>query len=338
MRKRQLQTRRHGAIALTEMGFGGGPLGNLFRAISEEQAQATLDAAHDAGMRYFDTAPYYGLGLSERRTGEAIARWGRESLVISTKIGRIIGAPGITDPAHFVIEDPPSYAYDYSYDGVMRSYEQSRARLGTEQIDILLIHDLDLAIHGDEATFESYFRQAMDSGFKALDELRAAGAVKAIGAGLNEWEACERFARAADFDCFLLAGRYTLLEQGALESCLPLCVERGMAIILGGPYNSGILATGPVAGAMYRYKPAPPEILDRVVALQQICEAHDVRLAEAALHFVLGHPAVVSVIPGAAAPQEVARNVAALNKEVPPELWSDLKAEGLVRDDAPVPG
>ena len=340
MRTRNLRTRKHGDLPLTELGFGGAPLGNLYRALPEEVAQATLDAAYDAGIRLFDTAPLYGFGLSEERYGAAIARWGRDDLVISTKIGRWLEDCRLDEVPDlgFVLETKPrSFEFDYSYDGVMRSYEQSLQRLGTDRIDILLIHDTDIWTHGSAEAADAVLRKVMAEGYKAMEELRASGAIKAIGAGLNAWEICKRLAREGDFDCFLLAGRYTLLEQDALESFLPLCVEREIGIILGGPYNSGILASGPVEGAKYNYKPAPPEILERAREIERVCEAHGVRLVEAALHFVYGHPAIVSVIPGAAAPEEVARNMAVLDKAVPSGLWADLKGEGLIREDAPTP-
>jgi D-threo-aldose 1-dehydrogenase len=221
----------------------------------------------------------------------------------------------------------------------MRSHEESLKRLGQERVDILFVHDVDVFTHGSRDASDARVRELFDQGgYRALDELRASGAVKAIGAGVNEWEVCETLIRLGDFECFLLAGRYTLLEQDALDSFLPLCEARGIGIILGGPFNSGILATGAVAGAHYNYAPAPPEILARVRRLETVCRAHGVRLVEAALQFVLGHPAVKSVIPGANSPEQVAANVALLDVKIPASLWADLKTEGLLRHDAPVPG
>ena len=238
-----------------------------------------------------------------------------------------------------------SFDYDYSYDGVMRSYEQSLERLGVARIDILFIHDVDVWTHGSKEASDARLAEVMGTGFRgertagyrALEELRGSGDVLAIGAGVNEWEVCDWLMRRGNFDAFLLAGRYSLLEQGAQESFLPECAARGIGIVLGGPYNSGVLATGAVKGAIYNYAAAPADILARVRGIEAICEAHDVRIAVAALHFALAHPAIVSVIPGAATPDEVARNVEASEAYVPVELWRALKEEGFVREDAPVP-
>lgn len=340
MRTRTWKTRRNGEIEVSVLGFGGAPLGNMYRPVTETTADATLDAARAAGITYFDNAPLYGLGLSEERYGRAIARWGRDGIVLSTKIGRILDDVSIADvPDDPLFKEVPSrtIAYDYSYDGVMRSYEASRRRLRTDRIDILYIHDVDVWTHGSLEASDARIAEVMEGGYRALDELRACGAVKAIGTGVNEWEICERLVHLGDFDGFLLAGRYTLLEQGTIETFLPLCERRGIAVVLGGPYNSGILATGPVAGAKYNYVDAPPEIMERARRLQLVCRAHGVGLAEAALHFALAHPAIVSVIPGAVSPREVERNVAMLTAKIPQTLWADLKAEELVHADAPVP-
>jgi D-threo-aldose 1-dehydrogenase len=328
------------AVALTRLGFGGAPLGNLYRAVPEEDAQAALQAAYDAGIRYFDTAPQYGLGISERRFGDALRRFGRNGVTLSTKVGRLLVdcPPDQVTPAAFVDVPQKRIVYDYTYDGVMRSHEASLARLGTESVDILFVHDVDAFTHGSPEASDAKVRELFDGGgYRALAELRAAGQIQAIGTGVNEWQVCERMLGLADFDCFLLAGRYTLLEQEALESFLPLCVKRDVGIILGGPYNSGILATGAVAGAHYNYAPAPPDVLDRVRRLDAVCADHGVRLIEAALQFVLGHPAVRTVIPGAVSAAEVAANVALLDRTLPAGLWTDLKTTGLLRPDAPTP-
>lgn len=328
------------AVTLTRMGFGGAPLGNLYRPVPEAEAQAALDAAWRHGIRYFDTAPQYGLGLSERRIGEAVARFGRDGLTLSTKVGRLLEdcAPEEVTPAGFVDVPSKRIVYDYSHDGVMRSHEASLGRLGVEAVDILLVHDVDAFTHGSREASEARVRELFDrGGYRALEELRAAGTVKAIGAGVNEWQVCEQLLGLGDFDCFLLAGRYTLLEQEALESFLPLCLARDVAIILGGPYNSGILATGPVPGARYNYAPAPAEIVERVRRIEAVCADHGVRLVEAALQFVLGHPAVRTVIPGAANAGEVEANAAILARRLPDALWRDLKGAGLLRADAPTP-
>lgn len=342
MRADETVTLRSSApVPLTRMGLGGAPLGNLFKAIPEEDAQATLQAAWDAGIRYFDTAPQYGLGLSELRFGQAIRRFGREGLTLSTKVGRILEdcAPDEVSAVAFVDTPQKRIVYDYSYEGVMRSHEASLLRLGIDHVDVLLVHDVDAFTHGSREVADAKVRELFDrGGYRALEELKANGQVKAIGAGVNEWEVCEKLLGLGDFDCFLLAGRYTLLEQEALESFLPLCVQRDVAIILGGPYNSGILATGAIEGARYNYMPAPPPILDRVRRIEAACRDNGVSLIEAALQFVLGHPAVRTVIPGAIRPREVEANVALLERPIPETLWSDLKSAGLLRPDAPTPG
>ena len=321
------------------MGLGGAPLGNLFAELADTEAHDTVTRAWQEGIRLFDTAPLYGHGDSERRMGEGLREYDRDGFVLSTKVGRLLepSAPEAVDGGHFVKTLPFQPVYDYSYDGVLRSFEESLQRLATPRIDILFAHDLDAWTHGDEAARDARVRSFMIGGYKALLQLRDQGAVKAIGAGLNDWPSCEFLARQGDFDCFLLAGRYTLLEQDALATFLPLCEERGIGIIIGGPYNTGILATGAVEGATYDYAPAPPRIMNRVREIEAVCARHDVALASAALQFPLGHPAVAAVIPGARTPAEVATNVATFGREIPADLWADLKAEGLLRPDAPTP-
>lgn len=326
---------------LTRMGFGGAALGNLYRKIAEEDAQAALQAAYDAGIRYFDTAPQYGLGLSEMRFGDAIRRFGRDDIQLSTKVGRLLldCEPHEVTPEAFVDVPQKRIVYDYTYDGVMKSYEASKSRIGIERADILLVHDVDAFSHGgSQEVSDAKVRELFDGGgYRALDELRSAGEIAAIGAGVNEWQVCEKLMGLGDFDGFLLAGRYTLLEQEALESFLPLCVKQDVGIILGGPYNSGILATGAVEGAKYNYAPAPDHILERVRKIDAVCRDHGVKLIEAALQFVLGHPAVKTVVPGAVNVQEVQANVAVLESPIPPAFWSDLRSSGLIRADAPLP-
>lgn len=326
---------------LTRMGFGGAALGNLYRKIAEEDAQAALQAAYDAGIRYFDTAPQYGLGLSEMRFGDAIRRFGRDDIQLSTKVGRLLldCEPHEVTPEAFVDVPQKRIVYDYTYDGVMKSYEASKSRIGIERADTLLVHNVDAFSHGgSQEVSDAKVRELFDGGgYRALDELRSAGEIAAIGAGVNEWQVCEKLMGLGDFDGFLLAGRYTLLEQEALESFLPLCVKQDVGIILGGPYNSGILATGAVEGAKYNYAPAPDHILERVRKIDAVCRDHGVKLIEAALQFVLGHPAVKTVVPGAVNAQEVQANVAVLETPIPPAFWSDLRSSGLIRADAPLP-
>jgi D-threo-aldose 1-dehydrogenase len=341
MKTRRFQAPSGAAIDFTELGFGSAPLGNLFHAISEEQAQTTLQAAWAAGVRYFDTAPLYGLGLAETRLNHFLRGRDRDSYVLSTKVGRLLEVcPPDERTGIGKFFDTPSRRerYDYGYDGIMRSLDYSLERLGIDRVDIVFVHDLDRFNHGSQEAVDARFDELMASGYRALVKLRDEGVVRAIGAGVNEWQICQRFAEAGDFDLFLLAGRYTLLEQESLETFLPLCEKRGIGIVIGGAYNSGILASGARKGAVYNYSPAPPEILERVSRIEAVCARHDVRLVQAALRFPLVHPAVACVIPGASRPEEVALNMETLAARLPPALWADLKAEGLLRADAPVPG
>ena len=334
-----LNRRTRSPVNMTQLGFGGAPLGNLYRKIEDSDAQATLDAAWDAGIRYFDTAPQYGLGRSELRFADALTRFDPDQLTLSTKVGRVLEdcAPEDVTPEAFVDVPQKRIIFDFTYDGIMRSYEDSIARLGSDKIDMLFLHDIDAGARGRR--FEDYNLRELFSqgGYRALSELREAGRVSAIGAGVNTWQICERLLGEADFDGFLLAGRYTLLEQDPLDTFLPLCVKRDVGIILGGPYNSGILATGAIEGARYDYAPASEAILQRVRNLNDVCAAHNTPLIAAALQFPLGHPAVRSVIPGASNPAEVRQNVEIFETPIPSALWSDLKSQGLIRQDAPLP-
>lgn len=335
-----LNARTARPVPLTRMGFGGAPLGNLYRKVEETDAQAALQAAYDTGIRFFDTAPQYGLGRSEMRFATAMERFGRDAIQLSTKIGRLLVdcAPEDVTPEAFVGVPQKRIVFDYTYDGVMRSYDASRDRLGVANADILLVHDVCVFSQGSQDASDAKVRELFDGGgYRALTELRDAGEIAAIGAGVNEWQVCERLLGLGDFDGFLLAGRYTLLEQDALESFLPLCQARDVGIILGGPYNSGILATGAVPGAKYNYADAPEPILARVRQIEAVCAAHDTPLIAAALQFVLGHPCVKTVVPGAVNAAEVRANVALLERQIPPALWSDLRSEGLIRADAPLP-
>lgn len=338
MKKRHFTAPSGARLSFTELGFGAAPLGNLYRALTEDEAQATLSAAWRAGIRYFDTAPLYGLGLSETRLNHFLRGRKRSDYVISTKVGRLLApcAPSQrTGIGKFFDVPARREVYDYSYDGIMRSIDFSLERLGLDAIDILYVHDIDLVIHKSEAVRDAHVETLMTGGYKALARLREQKVVKAIGTGLNEWRTGELLLQRGDFDLFLLAGRYTLLEQEALTSFLPLCERRGVGIVLGGPYNSGILATGANKGAMYEYNPAPRAVRDKVRAIAAVCARHKVKLAQAALRFPLLHPSVVSVIPGAASPREVAQNAGTLGGRLPRALWRDLKAQGLMREEAP---
>jgi len=258
--------------------------------------------------------------------------------VLSSKVGRLMRAcPPEQRTGIGKFFDTPSRqeVYDYSYDGVMRSFEASLERLGVDRIDILFVHDVDIFTHGSKQASDQRIEEFMRSGYYGLLSLRDQGAIKAFGGGINEWQVAQTLAERGDFDLFLLAGRYTLLEQEALTSFLPLCQKRGIGIVLGGPYNSGILATGPKPGAYYNYSEAPKDILERVARIEAVCKRHGVRLIEAALQFPLLHPSVVSVIPGGQRPSEVESNRSLLDAKLPAALWADLKQEGLMRADAP---
>jgi D-threo-aldose 1-dehydrogenase len=323
-------------LALTALGFGAAPLGNYRRALSEVESDEIVSAAWGSGIRYFDTAPLYGLGLSETRVGRVLTPRPREQYVLSTKVGRrlVPCAPEEVNAAIFVQTPQLRFEYDYSYDGVMRSYESSLRRLGVDRVDILFVHDVDAFSHGNREASEARIRELVDAGgWRALDELRSGGAVAAIGAGVNEWEPCARLLDLVDPDLFLLAGRYTLLEQAPLETLFPRCMKRGVRIVIGGPYNSGVLA----GKTTYNYAPVPREVVERVRQIDAVCREHHVPLNCAALQFVLAHPVVASVIPGSQSVAENDENVAALDAPIPAVLWDELKGKNLLHVDAPVP-
>ena len=299
-------------IAVSRMGFGSAPVAGLYQQIHEVDAVATIRFAFDQGITLFDTAPLYSAGWSETLVGRALAGISRDQYVISTKVGRVI--------------QQGAAVMDFSREGVLRSFEASLSRLQTDRVDILHIHDPD-----------NHMEQALAEAFPVLDDLRRQGVIRAIGAGMNQWQALARFAMEADFDCFLLAGRYTLLEQGALDF-LDLCRRKQIGILLGGVFNSGILATGAVEGAKYNYREAPPEIRERVLALQTFCTTHRVALNAAALQFALAHPAVTTLVVGAVSPAEITANLAALAAPIPAAFWEDLQRAHLVDLAAPLPG
>ena len=327
------------ALKVGVLGLGGAPLGDLYEHIPEDRALATLETAYGRGIRLFDTAPLYGHGLSEHRFGHALRDKPRADLVLSTKVGRWL-RPERADRIErgsFVGGLNFKPVYDYSYDGTMRALEQSYQRLGMSEIDIVLIHDVDIWTHGSAEAYEQRFREAIAGAYRALDELRRSGVIKAVGVGVNEVAPCVRFANEGSFDCFLLAGRYTLLEQSGLDDLLPLAERQGFSLLLGGPFNSGILATGPTPAAKYNYRPAPPEIIERVKRIESICKRHEVPLGAAAIQFPLGHPNVASIIPGAVSPTEVERNADYMELRIPQALWNELKAEKLLVAEAPAP-
>jgi D-threo-aldose 1-dehydrogenase len=329
------------AARMRGLGFGAGALGNLYRAITDADATTALRAALHHGVKYFDTAPHYGFGLSEKRLGQVLGEIRAPSdLVVSTKVGRVLvptSASSLrTARQGFISPEPYESVFDYSYDGVMRSFEESRCRLGRD-IDILYVHDLGKRTHGERHAAQ--MRIFMNEGYRAVRALRDQGVVRAIGLGVNEWQVCEEVLATVDLDVVLLAGRYTLLEQEALESFLPLCVRRRIAVVVGGPYNSGILAREEQsqAAAHYDYGRAPADILARVDSIAAVCIRHRVPVAAAALQFPLAHPAVVSVIPGMSSAAEVAAAVRWMSIPIPPACWQELRHEGLLRADAPVP-
>jgi len=326
-------------VAVTQLGLGGASYGELFHKVPEQDAFGAIQAAWEGGVRYFDTAPWYGRGLSELRTGTGLRDRPRSEYVLSTKIGRWLKAS--QDP-HF--DGAPWFGgarfdvvFDYTYDGIMRAYEQSQLRLGMARYDLAVIHDLDHGYHGNGVKYEGFLTQLATSGWRAVTELKASGLIRGIGAGVNELGMIPRFLDIVDLDFFLVAMPYTLLHQDVLETEFPSCVERGIGFVIGAPYQSGILATGPRAGANADYGTPSAELNATVGRIQTICERHGVPLAAAALQFPLGHASVAAVIPGARSAAHVQRNLEVFRQAIPADLWAELKHEGLMRQDAPVP-
>jgi D-threo-aldose 1-dehydrogenase len=315
---------------ISGLGFGGAPIANLYAEVSDEDARATIDAAWDSGVRYFDTAPHYGLGLSERRLGAALVDRPRSEFVVSTKVGRVLEPfdGGGLDDAGFLVPATHRRVWDFSADGVRRSLEGSLERLGLDHVDIVYLHDPD-----------NHWNQAVSEGLPALQSLKEQGVIRGIGVGMNQWQMPERFIREASLDFVMLAGRYTLLEQESLASFLPLCQERGVSVVAVAIFNSGLLARPEVpADATYNYSAAPAEVIDRARRIASVCKRHGAVLPQAALQFPFGHPAVKAIAVGARTPVEITDNAALLADKVPAELWADLKAEGLLDADVPTPG
>ena len=313
---------------LSELSLGCAQLGNLYREVSDDDARATVDAAWDLGVRYFDTAPHYGLGLSERRVGTAVRARPRDDFVVSTKVGRLLEpqptVEGIDDDG-FAVPATHRRVFDFSRDGIRRSFTESLDRLGLERVDIVYLHDPD-----------DHVQDVLDSGFAALAELRGEGAVGAIGAGMNDAAVLARLVRETDMDVVMLAGRYTLLEQDSLDDLFPVCEERGVGVVVAGVFNSGLLARPvPPDDARYDYAVAPRWVVDRARSIAAVCLRHGTTLPVAAIAFPLAHPTVVSVCLGARSPSQIELNAARYADEVPTELWAELKAEGLLREDAP---
>jgi len=324
------------------LGFGGAPLGNLYTPISDEEARDTLAAALNSGFNFFDTAPHYGAGLSERRIGDAIRGSEIESCIVSTKVGRLLYPEADADVQTlrhgFMTPMPFEQRYDYSYDGIMRSWEDSLNRLGLASVEILLVHDIGIETHR-ELHKDRWMELTAGGGYLALEKLRAGGQVQAIGLGVNEIEVCEAALGVGQFDCFLLGGRYTLLEQKGSLEFFSRCSAADTSIIAGSPFNSGILitgATGPHAGN-YNYVPAPAEIIERVLAIEAVCHDFDVPLAAAALQLPLAHSVVASVIPGFASVSSVNQALSWINIRTPAEFWNVLKESDLLAADAPIP-
>jgi D-threo-aldose 1-dehydrogenase len=320
-----------GGLTVTELSFGAAQIGNLFTAMTDQNATRAVDAAWSAGLRYFDTAPHYGLGLSERRLGTALDRRPRDEFVVSTKVGRLLvphpaGASG-RDTEDFDVPAAWRRVRDYSRDGVLRSLDDSLARLGLRHIDIAFVHDPD-----------EHYRDALEGALPALERLRRDGVITSYGAGMNQSAMLAEFVRHTDLDIVMLAGRYTLLEQGALDDLLPLCLQRHVSVIAAGVFNSGLLAgSRPAPGARYNYAPAPAALLDQASRIAVICERFGTTLPTAAAQFPLAHPAVASVCLGMRSPGQVRRNAALIEASIPVELWSALKSERLLREDAPTP-
>ena len=331
------RTMPRSGLKVTAMGFGGAPIGNFLKPIPEATVEALFNRAWDAGLRMFDTAPGYGHGLSELRMGHYLRWRPRDQYVLSTKVGRVLepAARKDIDFKPWVDGAAFKFRYDYSYDGTMRAFEDSLQRLGLERIDIALIHDCDVFIHGPELQ-KVYFKQAVEGAYKALDSLRSAGVVKAIGFGVNDTPVMLAAMRETDSDILLCSNRYTLLEQDSLDELLPLMAERKASIIIGGGFNGGILATGAVPGAKYFYAPAPEPILARVRKMEAVCARHGVALPAAAMQFVIAHPVVATHTPGTRTVAQLEQLLAWNDVPIPAAFWAEMKAEGLVRGDAPL--
>lgn len=312
-------------LSLTELSFGAAGIGNLYRMVSREDAMATLETAWNAGMRYFDTAPYYGQGLSERRLGDFLQGKPRGDYVLSSKVGRILKpiTDGSTPDNGFVDALPFSITYDYSYDGIMRSFEDSLARLGLTSIDILFVHDLESGSFAGDS-YEAHLNTFATSGIHALQELKSAGRIGAFGLGVNEVAACINVMERVSLDCLLMAGRYSLLDRSAEGALMDMCEASGTAMIVGGVFNSGIMATGARPGATFNYEEASPEILSKVTRMEKVATRHGVALANAALHFPLRNPVVASVLIGTAKPTSLTRNLDLFEQDVPEALWSEI--------------
>jgi D-threo-aldose 1-dehydrogenase len=318
-------------LNVSELGLGCASLAGIFAPVASSDARATINEAYEAGITYFDTAPFYGHGLSERLVGDCVRS--KSDVVVSSKVGRLLKPGASEDPGAWVSALPFKPVFDYSYDAIMRSHQDSLQRMGLDRIDILYIHDIGNITHGVQVGLE-LFEVAMGEGYRALEELRSAGDIKAIGLGVNETDVCRQALERGDWDVFLLAGRYTLLEQSPLDDLFPACRNAGTDIVIGGPFNSGVL----VGGKTFDYGLVPPEVAQRIIRLKAICDSHNIPSAAAALQFPLAHPIVKSVVPGPRTPTELSQILDWWNIDIPTSLWSDLQSEGLISVDAVFPG
>lgn len=315
-------------LHVTRLGLGTAPLGGMYAPVGDAAATATVDRSWELGLRFYDTAPLYGYGLSERRLGGTLASRPRDEYVLASKVGRLlvpVGEAAGGAQEFWTEQTGVEPVFDYSYGATMRGVEESLRRLGLDRIDVLHIHDPD-----------DHFEQAVSGAYRALAELRSQGVIGAVGAGMNQAAMLARFAREGDFDCFLLAGRQTLLDHSGLDELLPLCAEKRISVIAGGVYNSGLLAD-PRPGAHYDYLPASADLLKRAIAIGRVCARHGVPLKAAAIQFPFGHPAVASVVIGARSPEEIEENVKMLTHPIPDDLWSELKADNLLAEEVPTP-
>ncbi len=325
-------------LEISRIGFGGAPIGDIRKAPSEAEARRLLEAAWHAGIRYYDVAPLYGMGLSERRIGDFLREKPRDEYVLSTKAGRLLVPDRAAAMERYgdMRALPFRPVFDFSYDAIMRSYEHSLQRLGLERIDILYLHDIGR--FSQRERHDEALRQLLDGGgLRAMLELRDSGTVRAIGAGVNEWPILDFLMDHARWDVFLLANRYTLLDQEVIDTLLPRVEREGVAIVIGAPLNSGILATGPVPGAIFDYAPASEAMLEKTRRIEAICRSHGTTLIRAALNFPLGHKAITSIIPGFSNLGEFEDNMAGYRRAIPDAFWEELKREGLLHAAAPLP-
>ena len=331
-----------GCIPIPALGIGCSPFGNRQQKLPDQAVEEAVAAAFAADAAYFDVAPYYGFGLAEKRLGRALSDYDRSSFLVSTKVGRCLDPDPNADTTKlrygFLSDEPFSTAFDYSFDGIMRSFESSLIRMGLEMIDIVFVHDIGTYAHKDQ--HELYFRQFLDGGYRALSELKAAGRIKAIGLGVNETEVCEQVMAHADMDGFLLAGRYTLLEQGGVDALIPKCATKRVSLIIGAPYNSGLLAGGTRRDGVLRYEygVAPEHIVQKLKQLEAVCDEFQVPIAAAALQFPLSEPVVACVIPGLSNGARVRQTVELLAYPIPVAFWSKLRSLDLIDERAKVPG